>query len=168
MINVYLLIGGNLGNRVENLDKAVLLLNQRAGKVTEKSGIYQTAPWGLAEQAPFLNQALMLQTDSDAGKLLDTILGIELEMGRTRKEKNGPRIIDIDIMFYGNEMIDHPNLKVPHPHMQERRFALVPLNDLCPEFIHPVLHKTIKRLLDECPDTLDVDRYGGSISAGLQ
>ena len=155
MDNVYLLIGGNLGNRVENLENAVKLIGTRAGKITRSSRIFETAAWGITDQNPFLNQALELDTPYEAKMLLDILLEIELELGRIRAQKNGPRLIDIDILFYGSDIISEPGLTIPHPLLQERRFALAPLNDINPGFMHPLFKKTIKQLLEECKDPLD-------------
>src|SRR6478609_9104685 len=141
MDNVYLLIGGNLGNRVENLENAVALISRRAGTIVRTSVIYETAPWGMTDQKSFLNQAIELDTILPANILLDTLLEIEQELGRIRRQKNGPRLIDIDILFYGTAIISDPKLTVPHPLLQERRFALAPLNNLSPDFIHPVFNK---------------------------
>jgi 2-amino-4-hydroxy-6-hydroxymethyldihydropteridine diphosphokinase len=156
MGNVYVLIGGNLGNREENLSLAVHLLGQQAGTVINKSLIYETAAWGITDQASFLNQALEMTTYHDPETFLQLLLSIEKQMGRNRKEKNGPRIIDIDILFFGNAIISLPLLKVPHPELENRRFALVPMKEIAPQFIHPVLKKTVNELLNDCPDKLDV------------
>jgi 2-amino-4-hydroxy-6-hydroxymethyldihydropteridine diphosphokinase len=163
MDNVYLLIGGNLGNRVENLENAVELISRRAGTIIRTSVIYETAPWGITDQKSFLNQALELDTIHPANILLDVLLEIEQELGRIRREKNGPRLIDIDILFYGTAIISDPRLTVPHPLLQERRFALVPLNNINPDFIHPVFNKPVKQLLAECKDPLKVDLYQATI-----
>ena len=156
MNNAYLLIGGNLGNRSKNLSLAMHLLGHKCGNILKQSAIYETAPWGKTDQANFYNQALLLQTVQEPLTLLENILSIELKMGRERAEKNGPRIIDIDILFFNEESIDVPNLRVPHPEIQYRRFALVPLNEIASEFIHPVLRKNIRTLLKACQDELEV------------
>ncbi|HTE22996.1 2-amino-4-hydroxy-6-hydroxymethyldihydropteridine diphosphokinase [Flavitalea sp.] len=159
MDNVYLLIGGNLGNRVENLENAIGLINTRAGQIIRTSVIYETAAWGITDQKSFLNQALELDTSHPPTILLDIILEIERELGRIRREKNGPRLIDIDILFYGSSIIADPRLTVPHPLLQERRFALAPMNNISPDFIHPAFNKTVKQLLAECKDPLRVEPY---------
>ena len=159
MFKVYLLIGGNLGNREENLKTAVNLLQVDGGKVTGSSAIFETAAWGITNQAPFLNQALLLETVHQPARLLEIILEVELEMGRIRGEKNGPRIIDIDILFFDDLIISEPHLTIPHPLIQNRRFALAPMRDLEPHLQHPVLKKTISELFDECPDKLEVHIY---------
>jgi 2-amino-4-hydroxy-6-hydroxymethyldihydropteridine diphosphokinase len=159
MNKVYLLTGGNLGNRVNNLGEAVKKLNGWAGTIVQTSALFETAAWGFAEQSSFLNQAIGLNSDHKPHVLLDIILQIEQEMGRVRQEKNGPRIIDIDILFFGNEIIDDARLTVPHPLISERRFALVPLNDIAPQLIHPLLKRSISSLLTTCEDPLPVTRY---------
>jgi len=159
MITAYLLIGGNLGNRKENLHEAIALINKECGTLTRSSSIYETEAWGKTDQPSFLNQALEITTPLNARQLLRKILKIEKAMGRVRKEKLGPRIIDIDILFFENEIHDLRFLKIPHPEMQNRRFVLVPLAEINPEFQHPVFKKTIKELLEECPDLLNVKKY---------
>jgi 2-amino-4-hydroxy-6-hydroxymethyldihydropteridine diphosphokinase len=159
MDNVYLLIGGNLGDRVENLDKARQLIAQKAGELRQISLIYETAAWGIRDQASFLNQALEIDTKLGPHELLQVILDIEIGMGRVRDQKNGPRLIDIDILFYNDQVIDDPVLSLPHPLMQERRFVLAPLNEICPDFCHPLFLKTVTELLAECSDLLEVKVY---------
>jgi len=158
MITAYLLIGGNLGNRKENLHEAIALINKECGTLTRSSSIYETEAWGKTDQPSFLNQALEITTPLNARQLLRKILKIEKAMGRVRKEKLGPRIIDIDILLFENEIHDLRFLKIPHPEMQNRRFVLVPLAEINPEFQHPVLKKTVKELLEECPDNLKVSK----------
>ena len=158
MSKTYLLIGGNLGNRKENLSKAIVLIRKHCGSLTNASSLYETAAWGMTEQPSFLNQALEISTSLNAKQLMRKILKIETMMGRVRNEKFGPRTIDIDILFYENEIHDLPFLKIPHPELQNRRFVLVPLAELNPELQHPVLKKTIAELLEECPDNLEVKK----------
>ena len=158
MRTAYLLIGGNLGNRKENLSKAVLLINEQCGSLTRSSSIYETEAWGKTDQPSFLNQALEISTSLNARQLMRKVLKIEEEMGRVRKEKLGPRIIDIDILLFENEIHDLRFLKIPHPEMQNRRFVLVPLAEINSNLQHPVLKKTIAELLEECPDNLEVKK----------
>lgn len=158
MRTAYLLIGGNLGNRKENLSKAVSLINEQGGYITRSSSIYETEAWGITDQPSFLNQALEISTSLTARQLMRKVLKIEEEMGRVRKEKLGPRIIDIDILLFENEIHDLRFLKIPHPEMQNRRFVLVPLAEINSSLQHPVLKKTIAELLEECPDNLEVKK----------
>lgn len=158
MRTAYLLIGGNLGNRKENLAKAVSLINEQCGSLTRSSSIYETEAWGNTDQPSFLNQALEISTSLTARQLMRRVLRIEEEMGRIRKEKLGPRIIDIDILLFENEIHDLRFLKIPHPEMQNRRFVLVPLAEINSNLQHPVLKKTIAELLEECPDNLEVKK----------
>ena len=158
MRTAYLLIGGNLGNRKENLSKAVSLINEQCGTLTRSSSIYETEAWGNTDQPSFLNQALEISTSLTARQLMRKVLKIEEEMGRVRKEKLGPRIIDIDILLFENEIHDLRFLKIPHPEMQNRRFVLVPLAEINSTLQHPVLKKTIAELLEECPDNLEVKK----------
>ena len=159
MSTAYLLIGGNLGNRKENLSNAIDLIKEQCGTVSKSSSIYETAAWGMTEQPSFLNQALEISTSLNAKQLMRKILKIETMMGRVRKDKFGPRTIDIDILFYENEVHDLLFLKIPHPELQNRRFVLVPLEEINSELQHPILKKTIAELLEECPDNLEVKKY---------
>jgi len=158
MSKAYLLTGGNLGDRKENLSKAIELINEQCGRVTRSSSLYETAAWGITDQPSFLNQALEVSTSLNAKQLMRRILKVEKIMGRVRKEKFGPRIIDIDILFFENEIHDLSFLKIPHPELQNRRFVLVPLVEIDPELLHPVLKKTVAELLEECPDNLEVTK----------
>ena len=159
MNTVYLLTGGNLGDRTTNLHAAEQHLYEHCGAVLKKSSLYETAAWGNADQPAFLNQALAVETKLSAKQLIRRILKIEKNMGRVRKEKNGPRLIDIDILLFNNDIIDISFLKIPHPELQNRRFALMPLAEIAPDIIHPVLHKSISVLLTECKDELEVKKY---------
>ena len=154
----YLLTGTNLGERESNLNRAIELINQQCGTVTKYSHLYETAAWGKTDQPAFLNQALQIETDLNARQLIRRILKTEKLMGRIRKEKFGSRIIDIDILLFNDEKHQYRFLSLPHPEMQNRRFALEPLAEIAPEKIHPVLNKTIKELLQECKDPLPVTR----------
>ncbi|MBL7745957.1 MAG: 2-amino-4-hydroxy-6-hydroxymethyldihydropteridine diphosphokinase [Chitinophagaceae bacterium] len=158
MNNAYLLTGGNLGNREENLAKALALLSETCGTITAISALYETAAWGNTDQPAFLNQAIQLQTTHNAKQLIRRVLKAEKQMGRVRNEKYGPRIIDIDILLFNNEKHNYHFLKLPHPEMHNRRFVLVPLAEIAADAIHPVFKKTIDQLLEECPDQLDVKK----------
>jgi 2-amino-4-hydroxy-6-hydroxymethyldihydropteridine diphosphokinase len=152
----YLLLGGNLGDRKQNLEDALRLIEENAGKILSLSRIYETEPWGFSDQPAFYNQAVLIETHLKPEILLNNILEIEKQLGRIRYVKWHERLIDIDIVFYEDEIIDLPGLKIPHPHLQERKFALAPLTDIAADFAHPVLNKTVKRLMEECDDELDV------------
>ena len=146
---VYLLLGSNLGNRKEILDKAIKLLSQKVGVVILQSKDYETSPWGVTDQPDFLNLVVSIKTKLKPLQILEITQSIENQLGRIRKEKWGARLIDIDVLFYGNEIIDEPNLKIPHPLLQERDFTLSPLAEIAPDFVHPVLGKTILELREK-------------------
>jgi 2-amino-4-hydroxy-6-hydroxymethyldihydropteridine diphosphokinase len=152
----YLLIGGNIGDREEYLRQAREAIGQSCGSVLDISSVYETEPWGLGQQATFLNQALALETSFSADLLLKEILHAEERLGRKRDVKYGPRTIDIDILLFNEAVIDMPGLIIPHPQLQNRRFALAPLAEIASGKLHPVLNKTIAELLSECPDPLNV------------
>lgn len=158
MNKLYLLLGSNMGNSHQQLIKAQKHLFKRLGAIERRSKLYQTEAWGNTDQPHFLNQLIILHTKLDAATCMEYILDIEHAMGRLRTEKNAPRIIDIDILYFNKDIIKLNNLVVPHPAIQDRRFVLIPLNELSPNFIHPVLGKTNHRLLLECRDRLDVKK----------
>lgn len=155
----YLLIGGNLGDRLANLKAAKDAMALHCGPVIKESAIYETAAWGLEDQPAFLNQAVLLETRLSAEQLLDQLLQIERSLGRIRNEKYGPRLIDIDILLFNDAVIEQPGLKVPHPRLPHRRFALQCLAEISPGLVHPLLHKTIEQLLKECADSLAVHKF---------
>ena len=148
-----------MSNRKANLEKAKTLLTIHVGDIAKASAIYETAAWGKTEQASFLNQALELHTTFNARQVIRKILKVEKLMGRLREEKYGPRIIDIDILLFNNEIHNTSFLKIPHPEMQNRRFALLPLAEIAPNLMHPVLKKSVLELLKECSDQLEVKKY---------
>lgn len=154
----FLLIGGNIGDREHYLDAAKVGIAEQCGTITAVSGMYETEAWGLEHQNAFLNQALGLHTTLPARNLLQTLLGIEEQLGRKREVKYGPRTIDIDILLFNNEVIHEPHLTIPHPEIQNRRFALQCLADIAPTKEHPLFHKTVQQLLAECPDPLTVHK----------
>jgi len=158
MEGVYLLLGSNEGDRAACLQEAVRQITMHCGSVVKKSALYETAAWGLENQPDFLNQAICIHTGLAPEALLQATLSVEKAMGRQRVIKWGQRTIDIDIIFYGSQIVQTGKLIIPHPMMQERRFVLAPLCEIARSFVHPVLKKTVQQLLDECPDLLDVKR----------
>ncbi|QNN43527.1 2-amino-4-hydroxy-6-hydroxymethyldihydropteridine diphosphokinase [Pedobacter roseus] len=155
----YLLLGGNLGDREGNLKRAIELLNEKIGKITAVSSLYETAAWGKTDQPAFLNQAVALQTNLSALEVLDHALTIEQELGRVRKDKWGERLIDIDLILFGDEIINVPDkLQVPHPHMQHRKFVMEPLAEIAPDVVHPVLGETILAMSRNIEDPLEVKK----------
>jgi 2-amino-4-hydroxy-6-hydroxymethyldihydropteridine diphosphokinase len=158
MNKTWLLLGSNMGNSRQQLLLAKKHIAKRIGTITRSSALYQTAAWGKTNQPDFLNQVVVVETKLAADTVMQIILDIEHKMGRIRTQKNAPRIIDIDILFFNKAIIEQPGLSVPHPHLQNRRFVLIPLNELSPNFIHPVLQKTIHQLLRVCPDKLAVKK----------
>ena len=155
----YLLLGGNLGDREDNLRKAIALIAENIGSVVSISALYETAAWGKTDQPSFLNQAVAVETNFPAIEVLNKALEIEKVLGRVRKDKWGERLIDIDLILYGNEVIDIENkLQVPHPHMQERRFVMAPLAEIAPGVVHPILGKTILDIFENITDKLDVKK----------
>ncbi len=160
MAKVLFLIGGNLGNREEILQKTVERIGDEVGKVTQLSSIYETAPWGFSHEQNFLNQVVAAETNLPPAAVLDKTQRIELELGRKRKKNRySERTIDIDILFYDLEIMTTERLEVPHPRIAERKFALIPLNEIAGNLIHPVFNKRISDLLQVCPDELEVTKY---------
>jgi 2-amino-4-hydroxy-6-hydroxymethyldihydropteridine diphosphokinase len=147
-----------MGNSHEQLLLAQKSISVDIGNIKAASSLYSTAAWGNTDQSDFLNQVLIVETNLTASKLLQFVLTIEKNMGRVRTIKNAPRIIDIDILFFNNDIIHYKKLTVPHPEIQNRRFVLTPLAELSPNFIHPSLKKTIHQLLIACKDPLNVQK----------
>lgn len=156
MAKVYLLTGGNVGDSLKTLERANGLIQEKVGTIIKSSSVYKTAAWGKTDQDDFLNQVLQTNTTLSPIGLMDILLDIEMELGRKRLEKYGPRIIDLDILFYDDLIINSDRLTIPHPQIQNRRFVLEPLNELEPELVHPLLKKSISKLLEECQDLLEV------------
>lgn len=155
---VFLLLGSNLGDRPQVLAAAREAIAQQAGSITSQSAIYETAPWGITDQPAFLNQVLEITTSLLPEDLLRIILNIEHDLGRVRYERWGARVIDIDMLYFGQTVMDSARLTLPHPRIQDRRFVLAPLAEIAPDFIHPVLQKTSSKLLEQCPDTSAVSK----------
>ncbi len=152
MNKAYLLIGGNLGDRLANLQHATACIEQRCGKVLLTSAIYETEAWGFKDQPSFYNQALIIATRLSATALMTELLAIEVQLGRIRSTPLGPRTIDLDIIYFNNEIIQTDSLLIPHPRLRERNFVLMPLVEIAPDYIHPVLNKSNTLLLKECGD----------------
>lgn len=156
MNTVYILTGGNLGDRLANLQKAKQYLGKETGNIVTSSSIYETEAWGNNDQPDFYNQVHIINTKLSAEQMMENILEIEEQMGRVRAAKNASRIIDIDILFFNDDVINKKDLIIPHPEISNRRFVLIPLKELSPGLVHPVLNKTINELLSTCKDTLSV------------
>ena len=158
MNRAFLLTGGNLGDRYENLQKALRLIKKNIGDITLQSSIYETAAWGKTDQPSFFNQVLHIQTQLPANDLLIELLKIENELGRIRDMRMGPRTIDLDILFYNDEIIETEGLVIPHPQIAYRRFVLTPMAEIAPFYIHPKLGIPVIELLENCSDKLPVQK----------
>ena len=151
----FLLLGSNQNDPAKQLKQAIELLSLEV-EIKAQSSVYRSEPWGIHNQPEFFNQVISIQTQLSPAELLKIIQRIEATLGRERKEKWGPRVIDIDILFYENLILSTETLTIPHPQLQNRKFTLIPLAELAPSFIHPVLLKSIAQLLQECSDDLNV------------
>lgn len=159
----YLSLGSNLGDRLTNLNEALRKLEQGGCRVLACSSVYETQPVDFAEQPDFLNSAVAVETSLEPLSLLECCLQIEQEMGRRRTVMAGPRTIDLDVLLLGNLRLDLPRLTVPHPRMHTRRFVLLPLAEIAPQEVHPLLGRTIQDLLAQAGDTSRVERYCGPL-----
>jgi 2-amino-4-hydroxy-6-hydroxymethyldihydropteridine diphosphokinase len=158
MNDIFLLLGSNLGNRELFLEQAIDHIEADIAPVVKRSSVFETQSWGKTDEPDYLNQVVQLHTALPARELLGKILAIEILLGRERKEKWGARIIDIDILFYGDTIINEPDLRVPHPELHKRRFTLEPLAEIAANFVHPVLHKDILQLKNDLKDHLIVKK----------
>ncbi len=155
---VFLMLGGNLGNTHQIFLSALELLSKSVGTVVLKSSLYQSDPWGMEDQPVFLNQAILINTTLEPLPLLSVLNKIENQLGRTRDFPNSPRTIDIDILLMGSNIIDSPNLQVPHPRLHLRRFNLIPLAEIASDVIHPVFRNRIAEMVELCNDPLKVTK----------
>ncbi|MBX2870734.1 MAG: 2-amino-4-hydroxy-6-hydroxymethyldihydropteridine diphosphokinase [Saprospiraceae bacterium] len=157
MEEIYLGLGSNMGDRKKHINQTINKIEKQLGPCIQQSSLYRTAAWGKTNQSYFINQVIQIRAKKAPIDILDKMLEIEMELGRVRKEKWGERKIDIDLLFYGSEIVELPRLLVPHPFIAERRFVLVPMNEIAPNFIHPIFERSIADLLSDCPDTLPVE-----------
>lgn len=154
--SVFLLLGANLGEREAMLAKAARLIAERIGLIKAQSHLYETAPWGVTDQPAFLNQVLEVKTVLSPEEVLVQTLEMEKQLGRERRMRWGARVIDIDMLYFAEVILETEALHLPHPRLHQRRFTLVPLAEIAPDFVHPVLHKTNQQLLSECTDDSQV------------
>jgi len=159
MTKLYILLGGNLGDKQLIFSETRKRLAEQLGRISRQSAIYETEPWGFESADMFWNQALEIETELSPEEILVRSHNIEHELGRIRqKNQYGSRVIDIDILFYGGQVINQERLTIPHPRIQDRKFVLVPLGEIAPELVHPVFQKTIEQLIEECTDQLAVKK----------
>ena len=153
MKHVFLSLGGNLGNTPEIFERTYPMIENKVGPILQKSSLYQTAAWGLTDQADFLNQVVLLESSLTPNEILAEIQAIEKALGRERQVTWGPRTLDLDILFIDQELIQERDLQIPHPHIQDRKFILIPLHEIAADLNHPIYNKSIRELLNESKDT---------------
>ena len=164
MLNTaYLLLGANLGKREKSLQMAIREIEKHVGNIKLASSIYETEPWGEKKQLPYLNQAILVKSTLSPQSILEEILKAEQRLGRKHRRKWASREIDIDILFYNNEVIEEPKLQIPHPHIKDRRFTLVPMVEIAGSLVHPTLKHSMKELLEQCPDIAKVAKHAEAI-----
>ncbi len=163
MSGVFILLGGNLGKREEIIKQAINRIAIDAGRIIKRSSIYETESWGFNSELKFLNQVIEIATNLNPKQLLDTVHQIEEQLGRKRNEQQyASRTIDIDILLFRDEQIDEEGLQIPHPRMHQRKFTLIPLEEIAGQVVHPEFQITIKSLNSRCKDDLTVELYKGS------
>lgn len=155
---IYIGLSTNLGDKIQNLTNAKKQLQKNKINIINESSIYKTEAWGYEKQPEFFNQIIQISTNLNPNQLLTITQKIEKKLGKITLFKFGPRIIDIDILYYNNQIIHEPNLKIPHPQNQNRNFILVPLNQIATDFIDPITNNTIYQLLQKCQDTKKVSK----------
>ena len=155
--------GSNIGDRLSHLHFAENKISTYIGKIIQKSSIYESKAWGKTNQSNFLNQVLQAETNFDAFECLNLLQKIEKERHRKRKEHWGPRTLDIDILFFNDEIISSPHLTIPHPFIEKRKFVLLPLSEILSDFVHPILQKNIKLLLKNCKDKTHIELYNNGL-----
>ena len=156
---IFLQLGSNMGEREEYLKNASELLATEIGVIQKESKIYESVPWGVENQSNYLNQVLEIRSELSAEEVLERVLQIEDKIGRIRNEKWGERIIDIDVLLFNDSIVEKDGICIPHIHLHNRKFVLIPLNEVAPSFIHPKYNKTIAELLSECKDIESVEEY---------
>ena len=165
MTRCYILFGSNQGDKAALLEQACSLINNRCGMLVERSSAYVTEPWGFEAEEWFLNELLVVETELEPDELMDCLLEIEKELGRVRhpgQKGYSSRTVDLDILYYGNLIVDTEKVTAPHPRLHLRRFALLPLCELIPDFLHPIFNASQKELLQNCPDTSTVQQLNNS------
>jgi 2-amino-4-hydroxy-6-hydroxymethyldihydropteridine diphosphokinase len=155
----FLHLGSNEGNRLDMIKSAISMIENKIGKVTAKSALYETEAWGLKDQPDFINQAIKVSTTSTAIETLELCKKIEADLGGIKKEKWGQRSIDIDLLFWNDSVLKNEKLTLPHPQIENRNFVLIPLMEIAGEYVHPILNKTIEEIFDECEDECEVMLY---------
>jgi len=158
---VHILLGSNMGDRIHTIESACRKIESECGKITKRSSLYESEPWGFESETRFVNQVIVIETGLTPTELLDKTMDIEKALGRKRdKSAKGysSRTIDIDILFFGSEQMSTERLVIPHPRITQRRFTLIPLAEISPDLVHPTEHKTMAELLDECPDKSVVEK----------
>lgn len=159
-MRVFLGLGSNLGNRIDYIEKAINEIGSlKDTKIINKASFYETEPWGFKEQPDFINSAVEIETTLSAEELFAGVKGIEQKLKRQNKGRWQEREIDIDILFYGNEIVHTEKINIPHKEIEKRKFVLIPMNELAPDFIHPVFNETIGELLNKSSDSLVVNKY---------